>query len=49
MAAIVFNFSLTKDAGTNSFTNKNICAPPDLDLNTINGKFLSFIFCTNSL
>ncbi len=35
-AAISFNLFLNNAAGANSFVNKNTCAPPDLDLNTLN-------------
>ena len=47
-AAKSANLSLIKDALTDSFANKNICAPPDFDLHTTNGRDFLLIFCTNS-
>ena len=32
-----------------SFVNKKQCAPPDLELNTISGKFIDFILLINFL
>ena len=43
------NLSLIKLASTATVVNKNTCAPPLLDLNTISGKLQLKIFCINFL
>ncbi len=48
-AAISFNLFLNNAAGANSFVNKNTCAPPDLDLNTVSGNFFATILSISSL
>ena len=49
MAAISFSLLLNTAAGANSPVNKNTCAPPDLDLHTVNGKLCFFIFVIKAL